>query len=199
MSKNVEGVILILGADERKNIMNEIYKQKMNEKKKNIYSTSKIILRIIIIVYSLLLLIISLFTLACTVKSSDNLAIGNYKFYLIKLDNNKKIIPKGDLVVVKKVKNETINIGDQIVYKEDQKYYCDNVENTINNSILVEKNGITYQFTKQTVEGKIVKRYHVLGNLVMFLRAPIGIIIFLIFTILLFVLLRILITKDDNI
>lgn len=175
--------------------MNEIYKQKMNEKKN---STSKIILRIIIIVYSLLLLIISLFTLACTVKSSDNLAIGNYKFYLIKLDNN-KIIPKGDLVVVKKVKNETINIGDQIVYKENQQYYSDNVEKIINNSILVEKNGITYQFTKQTVEGKIVKRYRVLGNLVMFLRAPIVIIIFLIFTISLFVLLRILITKDDNI
>lgn len=196
MSKNVEGVILILGADERKNIMNEIYKQKMNEKKN---STSKIILRIIIIVYSLLLLIISLFTLACTVKSSDNLAIGNYKFYLIKLDNNKNVIPKGDLVVVKKVKNENLNIGDEIVYKENQQYYSDNVEKIINNSILVEKNGITYQFTKQTVEGKIVKRYHVLGNLVMFLRAPIGIIIFLIFTILLFVLLRILITKDDNI
>lgn len=197
MSKKVEGGILVSGANERKNIMNEIYKQKMNNKKKN-YSPSKLILIIIIILYSLLLLTISLFTLACTVKSSDNLAIGNYKFYLIKLDNN-KIIPKGDLVVVKKVKNETINIGDQIVYKEDQKYYCYNVENTINNSILVEKNGITYQFTKQTVEGKIVKKYRVLGNLVMFLRAPIGIIIFLIFTVLLFVLLRILITKDDNI
>lgn len=179
--------------------MNEIYKQKMNEKKKNIYSTSKIILRIIIIVYSLLLLIISLFTLACTVKSSDNLAIGNYKFYLIKLDNNKNIIPKGDLVVVKKVKNENLNIGDEIVYKENQQYYSDNVEKIINNSILVEKNEITYQFTKQTIEGKIVKRYRVLGNLVMFLRAPIVIIIFLIFTISLFVLLRILITKDDNI
>lgn len=179
--------------------MNEIYKQKMNNKKeKKNYRPSKLILRIIIILYSLLLLTISLFTLACTVKSSDNLAIGNYKFYLIKLDNN-KIIPKGDLVVVKKVKNETINIGDQIVYKENQQYYSDNVEKIINNSILVEKNGITYQFTKQTIEGKIVKRYPVLGNLVMFLRAPIVIIIFLIFTISLFVLLRILITKDDNI
>lgn len=189
MSKKVEGDILFLGANERKNIMSD-------EKEKNTCSSSKIILRIIIVIYSLLLLMVSLFIFASTIKSSNNLAIGNYKFYLIKKDNNKSIIPKGDLVIAK---NEDFNKGDKIVYKEDQQYYCDNVENMVNNWVFVEKNGIMYQFSSNAIEGKIIGKSDIWGNIIMFLRAPIGIIIFLIFIILLFVILRILITKDDNI
>ena len=58
----------------------------MEQNSKQKTNVSKLILRTIIMIYALVLLITTLFVLACTVKN-DNLSFGKYQFYIMKTDD----------------------------------------------------------------------------------------------------------------
>lgn len=170
---------------------------------KNKCNYKKIILQVFIVLFSLLLLIITLITMTSTIKSSNNLAFGRYKFYIMKEEYKTDIAEAGDLIIVKKVKSEEIQIGDNIVYKDNKFYYCDNIVqtkklNTITKIITAENNDIRYQFDASEIEGKIIFKIHKIGNIILFLRTPVGIILFILFIICLFTLLRAILIHNKN-
>lgn len=163
----------------------------------------KIILQIFILLFSLLLLISTLITMTSTIKSSNNLAFGKYKFYIMNKSYKTDIAEEGDLIIVKKTKSDEIQVGDNIVYKDNKFYYCENIVqtkklNTITKIVTAENNGIRYQFDASEIEGKIIFKIHTIGNIITFLRTPIGIILFILFIICLFTLLRVTLIHDKN-
>lgn len=109
----------------------------------------------------------------------------------------------GDLIIVKKTKSDEIQIGDDIVYGDNEFYYCNNIAqtkkvNTITKMIIAEKDGVRYQFDESEIEGKIVFSIHKIGNIIIFLRTPMGILFFILLIICLFVLLRLLLIYKEN-
>lgn len=163
----------------------------------------KIILQIFILLFSLLLLISTLITMTSTIKSSNNLAFGKYRFYIMNKGYKTDIAEEGDLIIVKKTKSDEIQVGDNIVYKDNKFYYCENIVqtkklNTITKIVTAENNGIRYQFDANEIEGKIIFKIHTIGNIITFLRTPIGIILFILFIICLFTLLRVTLIHDKN-
>lgn len=163
----------------------------------------KIILKVFIVLFSLILLIVTLITMTSTIKSSNNLAFGKYKFYIMKEGYKTGIAEEGDLIIVKKTKSDEIQIGDNIVYGDDKFYYCDNIVqtkklNTITKIITAENNGIKYQFDASEIEGKIIFKIHKIGYIITFLRTPVGIILFILFIICLFTLLRAMLVHHKN-
>ena len=163
-------------------------------------------LQAFIIVFSLTILILSLITLASSVKAS-NLAFGRTQFYIMKSTSQPEIANAGDLVIVKRQDPGQIKAGDKIVYKDGEFYYCDKVvqtkkSNIVNKFILAEKDGVSYQFDESNVKGTVFKTIPRLGAIITFIRTPIGIVFFMLFIICLFALLRILITygkKEDKV
>lgn len=163
----------------------------------------KIILQIFIILFSFILLIVTLITMTSTIKSSGNLAFGRYKFFIMKEGYKTGIAEDGELIIVKKTKSDEIQIGDNIVYEDNEVYYCAKIEqtkksNTITKLITDENDGIRYQFDVKEIEGKIIFKFHNVGNLILFLRTPLGIMLIFLFLIFLFVLLRIILVYYKN-
>ena len=173
----------------------------MENKTKN-RNVSKIVLRIFIIIYFLLTLIVSLVVFSSTIRKSD-LAIGETSFYIMRSDKKNDVAQKGDLVIVKKIDANDMQEGDNIVYGDNKTFYCDNVVkikkiNTISRIIIAEKDGISYQFTENAIQGTVVKTIPNLGNIISFLRTPVGIILYIIFTICIFILLRVLVSSKKD-
>ena len=179
-------------------------KKECNERKKkrNKYIQKKI-LQVFIIIFSFKLLIISLITIASTVKAHD-LAFGRYRFYIMRTASRPYAAEKGDLVIAEKLDDGNYKIGDYIVYGDNKTYYCDEIAevkkvNIVNKVITAESDGISYRFNENEISGRVIRNIHKLGNIITFLRTPVGIVLFILFTICLFALLRILIcSKDDD-
>lgn len=177
-------------------------KDKKEQKK---FFNKKLITSFIAVILFVSILVISLITLASTVKAS-NLAFGAYRFYIMKSESQPEIALKGDLVIAKKLKLGEIQPGDKIVYGDGKFYYCDNIEqtkkiNTITKMITAQRDGIKYQFSEDEVEGKIICTIHELGDIISFLRTPIGMLFFIVFIICVFLLMRIIFIgkkKENN-
>lgn len=166
----------------------------MENTNEQITINKKIIAEIIAVILFLIILTISVITLASTTKAS-NLAFVKYRFYTMKSESQPQIAEVGDLVITKKIKNGEIQKGENIVFKDDTFYYCDEIVGTKTNGaivkiIIAEKNGVKYQFSEDDVEGKIVKTIPKLGRIIDFLRTPIGFIVYALCTILIFIMLR---------
>lgn len=171
--------------------------------KKNNYNCHKIILRIFIVLFSLCLLIVTIIATTSTIKASGNLAFGKYEFFIIKEDYNTNTAENGDLIIVNKDIINEIKVGDSIVYKDNKIYYCDNVVQTknVNNKlqiIIKENDAVKYQFDQNEIEGKVIFKLHKIGNIIIFLKTPIGIILFILFITCLFLLLRRLLVNYRN-
>ncbi len=174
--------------------------ENINQSKSNY---KKIILQVFIVLFSLTLLIVTLISMTSTIKSSSNLAFGKYKFYIVKEGYKTGIAEEGDLIIVKKAKHDEIQIGDNIVYGDNKFYYCDKIVqtkkvNTITKIITAENNGIKYQFDESEIEGKIILKIHKIGNIIIFLRTPIGMILFILFIICLVTLLKMILVHNKN-
>lgn len=175
----------------------------MEEKKEQkIIINKKLITQIIAIILFVVILVLSLITLSSSVKAS-NLAFGTYRFYIMESEAQPNIALKGDLVIAKKLKYGEVQKGDSIVYSDGKFYYCDEVvqtkkNNTIVKMVIAENEGVRYQFAEDEVSGKVIHNIHGLGNIISFLRTPIGMVFFVIFTICVFLLLRILFIKKDE-
>lgn len=175
-----------------------------NKQMKNGVDVKKRLLQAFIVVFSLTILILSLITLASSVKAS-NLAFGRYQFYIMKSTTQTEIAESGDLVITEKLEPGKIKAGDKIVYKDNEFYYCDNVvetrkSNIVNKLIIAEKDGVKYQFDESYVQGKVVNRIPKLGAIITFIRTPLGIVFFMLFIVCLLALLRLLIIyskKED--
>lgn len=142
-------------------------------------------------------------TVISTIKSSGNLSFGKYKFYIMMAESKDNATKKGDLVIVKKIKSDELRIDDDIVYNNDGFYYCNRIKqtrkvNTITKLIITEGNGIKYQFNEDEIEGKIVFNIHNIGNIIIILRTVFGIILFILFIICLFLLLRMFFMQNKN-
>ncbi len=178
--------------------MEENSKQK---KKRNI-RIRKRFLQAFIVVFSLFTLIISLLVLASTVKA-DDLAFGRYRFYIMKTDSKLNVAHKGDLVIVKKLDAGQLKVGDYIVYGANKTYYCDQVAeikkvNIVNKVITAENDGVRYKFDESEISGKVIKDVYKLGSIITFLKTPVGCVFYILFTICVFALLRILITYGNT-
>lgn len=171
----------------------------MNEQKK--IKRNKLITQVIAVIIFVIILILSLITLASTVKAS-NLAFGKYKFYIMRSESQHEIATPGDLVIVKSIKLGGIQPQDKVVYNNGEFYYCDSVietkkVNTINKIIVAEKDGVKYQFSESEIEGKVICTIHELGNIIAFLRTPIGMVFYILLLACLFALLKIAFTSKE--
>lgn len=172
--------------------------EKKEQKTKKI---EKVVLRIIIVLLFLFILITSLITLASTVMHKENLSFGKYKIYIMKTENQKEIAQKGDLVIAKEYNLKEIKSGDYIVYYKNENYHSNKVLSTeMKNQIMnIETiNGESFQYEKE-IEGKVVKIIPKIGNVIYFIRTIPGRIIYCILTIMLFITLRILFTKNKKV
>lgn len=173
-----------------------------NKQKKNSIVVKKRILQAIIVIFSLTVFILSLITMASTIKVS-NLAFGRTQFYIMKSSSYPEIAEVGDLVIVNRKDPGEIQAGDKIVYKDNEFYYCETVKsikknNIVNKLVIAEKNGISYQFSESEIKGKVVNKIPRLGAIISFIRTPLGIVIYLLFLICIFALLRILVSYSKN-
>lgn len=173
-----------------------------NKKEQKKYFNKKVITSIFAVILFVSILVISLITLASTVKAS-NLAFCKYRFYIMKSESQPEIALKGDLVIAKRLKLGEAKPGDKIVYGDGEFYYCDNIEqtkkiNTITKMITAQRDGIKYQFSEDEVSGKVVYTIHELGDIISFLRTPVGTIIFVIFVVCIFFLFRIIFVGKKN-
>lgn len=171
--------------------------------KKNNYNCHKIILKMFIVLFSLCLVTIVVITIISTMNASGNLAFGKYKFFIIEEDYKTNTAKKGDLIIVNKDVTDEIEVGDSIVYEDNKIYYCDKVVQTrnVNNIIKIiieENNSIKYQFDESEIEGKVIFKVDKIGNMIIFLRTPIGIVLFILFIICLFCLLRLFLLNYKN-
>ena len=176
--------------------MEENIKQKKSVNKHG----QKLFLQIFIIIFSITILILSLITMVSTIRASD-LAFGKYSFYIMRTESRPDVAEKGALVIAKKLKAGEMKIGDNIVYGDNKTYYCDNIAeinkvNIVNRIITAENNGISYHFDEDEINGKVVKVIPKLGNMITFLRTPVGIVLFILFVVCLFALLRIIISYN---
>ena len=175
-----------------------------NNKQKKMNSTNlkKGFLQVFIIIFSITILVLSLITLASTVKAHD-LAFLRYRFYIMRAESRPEAAEKGDLVIAQKLDSGELKAGDYIVYGDNKTYYCDKIAeikkvNIVNKVITAESNGVSYQFNENEISGKVVKKFHKVGNIITFLRTPLGIVFFVLFIVCLFALLRVLITSNKN-
>lgn len=170
---------------------------------------SKTVTMVIAVILFVIILVLSLITISSTVKAS-NLAFGRYRFYIMRADSQPQVAERGDLVIAKKLRSGEIKEGDNIVFGGGKIYYCDSVVetrrvNTVTKMVIAEYDGVKYQFAENEVEGKVIYKVRNLGDIISFLRTPIGMVFFIIFVICIFVLLRIIFlgkrytyTKDKN-
>ena len=96
----------------------------INRRNKNIKIT-KIIINIIVIVllYNIILILIS------CVNKIDNISLFGFKAYIITTDSMKPSINKEDEEIVKKEKEDKLNIGDVITFKKDNKVITHRITN----------------------------------------------------------------------
>lgn len=170
--------------------------QKQQKKKSNKIKA------VLILISSIIIFIIMLITMFCTIVAS-NLSFLKYKFYVMEATSQPYVAEHGDFIITKNVKPGEIQKGDCIVFGGKEFYYCDEVietrkVNRVYKMIIAEKDGVKYQFDESEIEGKIVKKIHHLGNIVLFLRTPLGILFFIIFTVCVFALFRILLVSKYN-
>lgn len=179
--------------------------EKEQKKNENINKVKSSIKLIAISTLILVIFVTILLTIFSTRFSSNNLAFLNYRFYVMESELHPDIAEKGDLVIAKIAQPGEIVKGDNIVYKDGNVYYCDNVEETMQSNIIyrwiiAEDEGIRYKFDETEIEGKIIYNIKNLGSIILFLRTPLGIILFIIFTICIFIILRVLLLrrKENN-
>lgn len=158
-------------------------------------ATSTVVLRISAIMLFIAIFITFLYTLYSSVIAS-NLAFGDYRFYIMDAENQTNIALKGDLVIAKKLKLGEVQVGDKIVYGDGKFYYCDDVveikkKNTVVKMITAEVDGIRYRFSEEEISGKVTKNIHFVGNIINFLKTPIGTLIFISIVIVSIILLAI--------
>lgn len=171
-----------------------------NVQKKKIYKDNIIKLKVkivIILTILVLMLVLMLMTIFATTVAS-NLAFMDYKFYIMESGEQQNIAEKGDLVIVKKTKPGDVVKGDNVVFGDKKFYYCDEVVetkkvNTVYKMIIAENEGVRYRFEENEIEGKVVGKVYNLGNVILFLRTPLGITFFIIFIACVGMLLKILI------
>ena len=189
--------------------MNNQKKQKKKEDNKKQDNLIKRSIKFIVILAVLILMyIMILMTVFATTRAQFNLGFADYKFYAMESEAHPSIAKKGDLVIVRNNKHEEYKKGDGFVYGGQKFYYCDEVEEVRKENIvykvLIAQDGVVkYRMYDTDVEGKVVYVIPVLGSIVWFLRTPLGIIFFILFTICLFILLRYLFVhnkkdEDDN-
>ena len=186
---------------DNKQKIKDLYNEKYKRKENKIKTSARITIILTLLVLMLTILLITLFS----TMFASNLAFLKYKFYIMDTDSQPDIAEKGDLVIAKRSLPGQVVKGDKVVYGGNKFYYCDDVVetkkvNTVYKIIIAEKEGVKYQFEESEIEGKVVKTIPNLGNIVLFLRTPLGIILYIVFTICVFILLRILLLrrKDED-
>ena len=167
----------------------------MEEKKsKSNFCSKKVISLILVVFLFMFILTILLITLYSTVKAS-NLAFGKYSFYIMRTDTQPEIARRGDLVITKIQAKGEIQSGDKIVYSDNEFYYCEKIEETkgkanITKSITIKKDGIKYQLSGNEIKGKVVGSIQGLGEVITFFRTPFGAIVYILFIICVFFIMK---------
>lgn len=190
---------------DNKQMIKDNYNEKYKRKDNKIKTSARITIILTLLVLMITIMLITLFS----TMFASNLAFLKYKFYVMDTDSQPYIAEKGDLVIAQRSLPGQVVKGDKVVYGGNKFYYCDDVVetkkvNTVYKMIIAEKEGVRYQFEESEIEGKVVKTIPNLGNIVLFLRTPLGIILYIVFTICVFILLRILLLRrkdekdDDN-
>ena len=88
----------------------------INKRKKNVIILKRIIdVIIIILLYNIILVFIS------CLNKIDDVSIFGYKAYIITTDSMKPSINSGDVSIVRKTKEDKIETGDVITFKQDNK------------------------------------------------------------------------------
>ena len=167
--------------------------ENINKRKKNIERAKKVIdVIIIILLYNIILVFIS------CLNKIDDVSIFGYKAYIITTDSMKPSINSGDVSIVKKVKEDKIETGDVITFKQGDKVITHRITN------IEEQDGKKVYTTKgdnnnleddekveySQIEGKNVLTIPKLGYIINALENQV-VFLFIVLVLLIFLFLRI--------
>ncbi len=162
----------------------EVLSQKI--KKKNLRKKAKNIV-ICIIVLPLLLYNISLVVQAI-VDSSETPSFFGIKTYVVISGSMEPEIQIGDIVVAKNAKNENLNVGDIICFRQGQSVVTHRISqkneegDDINYKTKGDNNNAedTGTITKREIEGKVIKIIPKLGKVSLMLQNKIAIVVIIV-------------------
>lgn len=172
--------------------------ENINKRKNNIKIAKKIIdIIIIILLYNIILVFIS------CLNKMDNSSLFGYKAYIITTNSMKPFINSGDVSIVKKTKEDKIEIGDVITFKKEGKVITHRITNIEeqdgkkiyttkgDNNNIEDNEKIDYNF----IEGKNVLIIPKLGHIINILQNQI---VFLFIVLLILILLFLKIKKEEK-
>ena len=165
------------------------------QEKEGVKVVSKYVYRAVIIVLTIVILSVTLITVVSTIKSSGNLAFFKNKFYIMKDEYAGSIASKGDLLIAKEIDVSELNPGDKIICLSGNSYVCCEITEIekldSKNKIMIDgRDGKNHQFDIEQMQGKVVANIHALGNLIVFFKSIVGVIVFSIIVVFLFSFLR---------
>lgn len=167
--------------------------ENINKRKKNVEIAKKVIdVIIIILLYNIILVFIS------CLNKIDDISIFGYKAYIITTDSMKPSINSGDVSIVRKTKEDKIETGDVITFKQGDKVITHRITN------IEEKDGKKVYTTKgdnnnleddekieySQIEGKNVLTIPKLGYIINALENQV-VFLFIVLILLIFLFLRI--------
>ena len=170
----------------------------INKRKKNIKVAKKVIdIIILLLLYNIILVFIS------CLNKIDSISLFGYKAYIITTDSMKPSINSGDVSIVRRTKEEKIDIGDVITFKRENKvitHRITNIEEQEGKKIYTTKgDNNNIEDSEKTeysqIEGKNVLTIPKLGILINILDNQI---VFLLIILILLVLLFFRIKKEEK-
>lgn len=172
--------------------------ENINKRKKN----TKVIKRILDVIIIILLYNIILVLISCMNKIDDISLLG-YKAYIITTDSMTPSINAGDVIIVKKVQEEKLQVGDVITFQKQDKvitHRITNIEEQDGKKVYTTKGDNNNLEDNETIEyanieGKNVLTIPKLGYIIHILENQI---VFLLIVLILLILLFLKIEKDEK-
>ena len=172
--------------------------ENINKRKKNTKIVKGILdVIIIILLYNIILVLIS------CVNKIDDVSIFGYKTYKITTDSMTPSINAGDVIIVKKVQEEKLQVGDVITFQKQDKvitHRITNIEEQDGKKVYTTKGDNNNLEDNETIEyanieGKNVLTIPKLGYIINMLENQI---VFLLIILILLILLFLKIKKDEK-
>lgn len=172
--------------------------ENINKRKKNTKIVKGILdVIIIILLYNIILVLIS------CVNKIDDVSIFGYKAYKITTDSMTPSINAGDVIIVKKVQEEKLQVGDVITFQKQDKvitHRITNIEEQDGKKVYTTKGDNNNLEDNETIEyanieGKNVLTIPKLGYIINMLENQI---VFLLIILILLILLFLKIKKDEK-
>lgn len=167
----------------------------------------KIIINILLIIIILLILFVSGFLVINSYMNPNEVPnFFGWKPVIVLSNSIENVISQGDIVLVKQINNENLEIGDIIAFKKNDEIIICRISGIIKadneKKFLIKQNNSIgkndFSIYEDEIEGLYKYRIPRIGNFIMFSKTPIGIISCIFIPLLVFIIINILQLRKDR-